>query len=158
MLSSVSIFFLWTWSITWNCAKTFHIHLNPRLGSIHPCLNLAYTLHVGVCPAKQGLTLVRLNQRLPVHRSWNWNRESLLNVFFYPGFKNISPIYCHKKIKYSFYVSMVLLDYCKENNFEFVSLHSVDKVNWSLGFIQWNIFKILQTLYLGTISSLLCLF
>lgn len=31
-----------------------------------------------------------------------------------------------KEIKYSFYLSMVLLDYCKENNFEFVSLHGVD--------------------------------
>ena len=96
-----------------------------------------------------------MKQRFPVHRNWNWSKRSLLNVFSYTGFKNISPIYYHKKIKYSFYLSMVLLDHCKENNFVFVSLHSVDKVNWSLGYIQWNIFKILQTLYLGTISSVL---
>ena len=33
-----------------NCAKSFHDHLNPRLGSIQLCLNLVYTPHVGGIP------------------------------------------------------------------------------------------------------------
>ena len=51
MLSSVSVCFsVKSIHNLKNCAKTFHDHLNPHLGSIHPCLNLVYTPHVGVYP------------------------------------------------------------------------------------------------------------